>query len=135
MSDANQMIFVNLPVRDLEASKAFFTALGYSINPTFTDANAACIVVSENIFVMLLVESFFAQFTAKPISDARSRTEVITALSAVSREAVDAMLDKALAAGASEPQPARDLGFMYQRGFEDLDGHLWEFAYMSGEPG
>ena len=135
MSDTNQMIFVNLPVRDLEASKAFFSALGYSINPTFTDANAACIVVSESIFVMLLVEPFFAQFTAKPISDARSRTEVITALSAVSREAVDAMLDKALAAGAREPQPARDLGFMYQRGFEDLDGHLWELAYMSGDPG
>lgn len=135
MSDSPQMIFVNLPVRDLEASKAFFAALGYSFNPTFTDANAACMVVSDSIFVMLLTEAFFAGFTSKPTSDARAGTEVITALSAPSREAVDAMLKKALAAGAREPQAARDYGFMYQRGFEDLDGHLWEFAHMSGEPG
>src|SRR5687767_13413932 len=108
MSDSPQMIFVNLPVRDLEASKAFFAALGYSFNPTFTDANAACMVVSDSIFVMLLTEAFFAGFTSKPISDARAGTEVITALSAPSREAVDAVLEKALAAGAREPQAARD---------------------------
>jgi predicted lactoylglutathione lyase len=135
MTDSPQMIFVNLPVRDLEASKAFFAALGYTFNPTFTDDNAACMVVSDSIFVMLLVESFFTQFTHKPISDARAQTEVITALSAPSRAAVDATLDKALRAGASEPQPARDYGFMYQRGFQDLDGHLWEVAYMEGQPG
>jgi predicted lactoylglutathione lyase len=135
MTDSPQMIFVNLPVRDLEASKAFFAALGYSFNPTFTNADAACMIISDSIFVMLLVERFFSQFTAKPISDARLQTEVITCLSAASRADVDARVDKALQAGASEPQPARDYGFMYQRGFQDLDGHLWEIAHMEGEPG
>ncbi|WP_354285808.1 VOC family protein [Stenotrophomonas sp. 2619] len=129
------MIFVNLPVRDLEASKTFFAALGYTFNPTFTDANAACMIISDSIFVMLLVESFFRGFTTQPISDARQQTEVITCLSATSRTAVDALVDKALKAGASEPMPARDYGFMYQRGFQDLDGHLWEIAHMDGEPG
>jgi len=129
------MIFVNLPVRDLEASKTFFAALGYTFNPTFTDANAACMIISDSIFVMLLVESFFRGFTLQPISDARQQTEVITCLSATSRTAVDALVDKALKAGASEPMPARDYGFMYQRGFQDLDGHLWEIAHMDGEPG
>jgi len=129
------MIFVNLPVRDLEASKTFFAALGYTFNPTFTDANAACMIISDSIFVMLLVESFFRGFTTQPISDARQQTEVITCLSATSRTAVDALVDKALKAGASEPMPARDHGFMYQRGFQDLDGHLWEIAHMDGEPG
>ena len=120
-----QMIFVNLPVQDLNASKAFFAALGYSFNPTFTNDDAACMVISESIFVMLLTQPFFKQFT----------NEVITCLSADSRKAVDVMVDKALKAGASEPQPARDYGFMYQRGFQDLDGHLWEIAHMDGEPG
>ena len=135
MSDSPQMIFVNLPVRDLEASKTFFAALGYTFNPTFTDDNAACMIISDSIFVMLLVESFFRGFTTQPISDARQQTEVITCLSATSRAAVDALVDKALKAGASEPMPARDYGFMYQRGFQDLDGHLWEIAHMDGEPG
>ena len=130
-----QMIFVNLPVQDLDRSKAFFAALGYSFNPAFTDENAACMVVSESIFVMLLVNPFFQQFTTKTIVDAHRQTEVITCLSADSRKAVDALVDKALAAGASEPQPARDYGFMYQRGFQDLDGHLWEIAHMDSEPG
>ncbi|WP_369980596.1 VOC family protein [Xanthomonas bundabergensis] len=134
MSDSPQMIFVNLPVRDLEVSKTFFAALGYAFNPTFTDQNAACMIVSDSIFVMLLVEPFFAGFTSKPISDARAGTEVIIALSAPSREAVDTHLEKALAAGAREPQPPRDYGFMYQRGFEDRDGHLWEIAHMRGMP-
>lgn len=135
MSDSPQMIFVNLPVRDLEASKTFFAALGYTFNPAYTDANAACMIISDRIFVMLLVESFFRGFTTQPISDARQQTEVITCLSATSRAAVDALVDKALKAGASEPMPARDYGFMYQRGFQDLDGHLWEIAHMDGEPG
>ncbi len=135
MSDSPQMIFVNLPVRDLEASKTFFAALGYTFNPAYTDANAACMIISDSIFVMLLVESFFRGFTTQPISDARQQTEVITCLSATSRAAVDALVDKALKAGASEPMPARDYGFMYQRGFQDLDGHLWEIAHMDGEPG
>ncbi|WP_137191286.1 VOC family protein [Stenotrophomonas rhizophila] len=128
------MIFVNLPVRDLEASKTFFAALGYTFNPTFTDDNAACMIISDSIFVMLLVESFFAGFTTRPISDARQQTEVITCLSATSRTAVDALVDTALKVGASEPMPARDYGFMYQRGFQDLDGHLWEIAHMDGQP-
>jgi len=134
VADSPQMIFVNLPVRDLEASKTFFGALGYPFNPTFTDDNAACMIISDSIFVMLLVESFFAGFTTRPISDARQQTEVITCLSATSRTAVDALVDKALKAGASEPMPARDYGFMYQRGFQDLDGHLWEIAHMDGQP-
>ncbi len=132
---APQMIFVNLPVRDLDASKAFFTALGYAFNPRFTNQDAACMVISDTIYVMLLVEPFFRSFTPRPLCDARSHTEVITCLSAPSRAAVDALLDKALAAGADEPMPARDYGFMYQRGFQDLDGHLWEIAHMDGEPG
>ncbi|MEG2803040.1 VOC family protein [Stenotrophomonas sp.] len=135
MTTPPQMIFVNLPVRDLAASKAFFAALGYTFNPTFTDENAACMIISDSIFVMLLVEPFFAGFTPRPISDARTATEVITCLSAASRAAVDTLVDKALGAGASEPMPARDYGFMYQRGFQDLDGHLWEIAHMDGEPG
>lgn len=135
MTDSPQMIFVNLPVRDLEASKTFFAALGYQFNPAFTDENAACMIISDTIFVMLLVERFFSEFTTKPLSDARHATEVITCLSAVSRKAVDALVDKALQAGASEPMAARDYGFMYQRGFQDLDGHLWEIAHMDGEPG
>ena len=134
MTDSPQMIFVNLPVRDLEASKTFFGALGYTFNPTFTDDNAACMIISDSIFVMLLVESFFAGFTTRPISDARQQTEVITCLSATSRTAVDALVDTALKAGASEPMPARDYGFMSQRRFQDLDGHLWEIAHMDGQP-
>ncbi len=130
-----QMIFVNLPVRDLDASKAFFAALGYAFNPQFTNQDAACMVVSDSIYVMLLVEPFFQTFTRQPLCDARRQTEVITCLSATSRAAVDQLVDKALAAGASEPMPARDYGFMYQRGFQDLDGHLWEIAHMDGEPG
>ncbi len=130
-----QMIFVNLPVRDLDASKAFFAALGYTFNPQFTNQDAACMVVSDSIYVMLLVEPFFQTFTRQPLCDARRQTEVITCLSATSRAAVDQLVDKALAAGASEPMPARDYGFMYQRGFQDLDGHLWEIAHMDGEPG
>ena len=106
-----QMIFVNQPVHDLDASKAFFAALGYTFNPQFTDHNAACMVVCDSIFVMLLVEPFFQTFTPQPLVDARRQTEVITCLSAASRVAVDELVDKALAAGASEPMPARDYGF------------------------
>lgn len=123
-------IFVNLPVRDLDKAKAFFNALGYAVNPQFTDANAACLVISDTIYVMLLVESFFQGFTRKPICDARTHTEVLLCLSVESRSDVDAMIAKALAAGGREPMEAKDYGFMYQRGFEDLDGHLWEVVHM-----
>ena len=123
-------IFVNLPVRDLEKSKTFFAALGYANNPQFTDENAACIVISDAIYVMLLVEPFFQGFTRKTIADARTHTEVILCLSADTRAGVDTLADKALAAGGSETLEAKDYGFMYQRSFQDLDGHQWEVVHM-----
>jgi hypothetical protein len=126
----SMQIFVNLPVRDLDKAKAFFNALGYAVNPQFTDANAACLVISDTIYVMLLVEPFFQGFTRKPLCDARTHTEVLLCLSVDSRSGVDAMVARALAAGGREPMEAKDYGFMYQRGFEDLDGHLWEVVHM-----
>jgi hypothetical protein len=125
-----QQIFVNLPVKNLERSKAFFASLGFEFNPMFTDQNAACMVVSDTIYVMLLVEPFFQTFTHKPVADASKGTEVLICLSRDSREAVDELVAKALAAGGTAPNPKQDLGFMYGHGFEDLDGHQWELAYM-----
>ncbi len=125
-----RQLFVNLPVENLDRTVAFFTALGFGFNPKFTDENATCLVISEHIQVMLLVEPFFAGFTKKPIADARAATEVLLALSCESREEVDAMVAKAVAAGAAAPTPANDLGFMYQHAFEDLDGHQWEVFWM-----
>lgn len=130
----HQQIFVNLPVENLDRAVGFFTALGYSFNPQFTDENATCMILGENIFVMLLVEPFFGTFTDKTLCDAHASTEAIVCVSVDSRQAVDALIDKALAAGGREPKPAQDHGFMYQRGYEDLDGHLWEVVHMSGEP-
>ena len=130
-----KMIFVNLPVTDLARATAFYQAIGAEKNPQFSDDTASCMVFSETIYAMLMTHDKFRQFTPKPISDAKTSNQVLFCLSADSRKAVDAMVDKALAAGASEPQPARDYGFMYQRGFQDLDGHLWEIAHMDGEPG
>ncbi|MFP7722392.1 VOC family protein [Lysobacter sp. A3-1-A15] len=127
-------MFVNLPVRDLDRSVAFFTALGFSFNPAFTNENATCMLVGEDAFVMLLVEPFFRQFTDKQLCDTSRSIEALVALSADSREGVDALLRLALAAGAREPRPAQDHGFMYQRSFEDLDGHAWELFHMAGEP-
>jgi len=123
-------IFVNLPVKDLDKSVAFFTALGFKFNPQFTDKNATCMIFSEEAFVMLLVEPFFKTFTPKPIADASKTTEVLLCLSCDCREAVDAMVKKALAAGGSAPNPPQDHGFMYGHGYQDLDGHLWELVYM-----
>lgn len=132
----SKKIFVNLPVADLQRSVAFFTALGYRFNPQFTDENATCMIVSDDIYVMLLVKPYFAGFTPKPVADARSATEVLICLSADSRAEVDDIVGKAVAAGAATPLPAQDHGFMYQHGFEDLDGHQWEYAYMQpGGPG
>lgn len=124
-------IFVNLPVRDLERSKAFYTALGYTINPKFTDANAASIVVSEHIFLMLLVHDFFKGFTDRAICDTSTHIEALLALSADSREQVDALLGKALAAGGRETRDPTDYGFMYQRSFADPDGHTFEIFHMN----
>ena len=123
-------IFVNLPVKDLGKSIAFFKRLGYTFNPQFTDENATCMIVGENIFVMLLVESHFMTFTPKPISDAKASTEAIIALSVESREKVEEHVRNALAAGGKTISEAKDHGFMYQHGFQDLDGHLWEVVYM-----
>ncbi len=123
-------IFVNLPVKDLNRSVTFFTKLGFTFNPQFTDEKATCMIVGEDIYVMLLVEDFFKTFTKKPIADATKSTETIIALSAESREKVDELVNKALAAGASTPNDKQDQGFMYGWGFQDLDGHLWETMYM-----
>ena len=125
------LIFVNLPVRDLERSTAFFRALGYSFNDQYTDENAACLIIREDaIFAMLLTHEWFSRYTKKPIVDASAGTEVILALSADSREAVDELVDKALANGGSASNETDDLGYMYTRSFQDPDGHLWEVLYM-----
>ncbi|MFF2621112.1 VOC family protein [Oerskovia jenensis] len=123
-------IFVNLPVADLEKSKAFYTQLGFTINAQFTDENASCVVISDTIYVMLLTHEFFRRFTPKDIVDARTSTEAINAISAESRPGVDDLADRALAAGGSQTNPPQDEGFMYSRSFSDLDGHLWEVMYM-----
>ncbi|MFY9476276.1 MAG: VOC family protein [Aquabacterium sp.] len=125
-----QQIFLNLPVKDLERSKAFFTHLGYSVNPQFTNEQAACIVISDTIYAMLLVEPFFQTFTKKPISDAKASTEVLLCLSCDSREQVDTLVAKALEAGGKTPMDKQDHGFMYGHGFEDPDGHQWELMFM-----
>jgi predicted lactoylglutathione lyase len=124
------MIFVNLPVKELPQSMDFFGKLGFAFNPQFTDATAACMVVSETIYAMLLTEEKFQGFTPKPISDARQSTEVLIALSLESRQAVEAMVAQAVAAGGRTYAEPNDHGFMYQHGFEDLDGHIWELFYM-----
>ncbi|WP_367344969.1 VOC family protein [Stenotrophomonas bentonitica] len=135
MSDAPQMIFVNLPVKDLEKSKTFFAALGFTPNLTYTDDKAASFNISDTIMLMLLKEDFFATFINRPIGDAHKQAQVILALSSPSRAAVDATVEKAKAAGGTEPTEPRDYGFMYQRSFADPDGHLWEVAHMDGDPG
>lgn len=127
-------IFVNVAVKDLKQSMAFFGALGYGFNPDYTNDDGACMIVSETIYVMLLREDFFRTFTDKAICDTRTHVEVLTALSVDSRENVDDLIDKAVAAGGRTPRPASDYGFMYSRTFEDLDGHTWELVHMSGAP-
>ena len=126
-------IFVNLPVKDLPKSMKFFAALGYKHNPQFTDETAACIVISEDIYVMLLTHPKFKDFTPKEIADARTTTEVLTCLTCDSREQVDDLVRKAVAAGGSTYAASKDYGFMYQHSFQDPDGHLWELIYM--QPG
>lgn len=123
-------IFVNLPVRDLDRSVAFFTRLGFKFNPQFTNEQGTCMIIGEDIFVMLLVEEFFKTFTKKDVCDATKSTEAILALSADSKIAVDEMVSKAVEAGGIAPKDAQDDGWMYGRGFQDLDGHLWEVLYM-----
>ena len=127
-----QMIFVNLPVTDLDKSKAFYEAVGAANNPAFTDDTAACMVVEEgSIHVMLLTHEKWATFTSKAIPDARTTAQVLLCVSADSREAVDGQVDKAVKAGGkADPTPTQDFGFMYGRSFEDPDGHIWEVMWM-----
>lgn len=125
-----QLIFVNLPVKNLETTKAFFGKLGYSCNPQFTDENTACLVISDTIFAMLLTEPRFKEFTRKEIADSATSTEVILALSAESRERVDELADIALASGGSPANDPMDFGHMYSRSFQDPDGHIWEVMWM-----
>ena len=129
----SRLIFVNLPVADLKAAMAFYEAIGAVNNPMFTDETAACMVFSDVIHVMLLTHDKFAQFTPKRIADAKETSEVLICISADSREAVDEITDKALAAGGREPREKQDYGFMYGRSFEDLDGHIWEPMWMDME--
>lgn len=123
-------IYINLPVKSLKQAVTFFTELGFTFNQKFTDENATCMIIDENIFVMLLVEPFFKSFTSKQICDTNTNTEVLLALSYESRAKVDEVVAKAVKAGGKTPRQPTDLGFMYQHGFEDLDGHLWEVFYM-----
>jgi uncharacterized protein len=122
----SKLIFVNLPVADLTAAKAFYEAIGFTNNPQFTDETAACMVLTDTIHVMLLTHAKFAQFTPKQIVDAKASSEVLICISEDSREGVDAITDKALAAGGREPREKQDYG----RSFEDLDGHIWEPMWM-----
>jgi uncharacterized protein len=122
--------FINLPVRDLKRSIEFFTKLGFTFNPQFTDDRTTCMILSEEAFVMLLVHDRFKEFTKKPISDASTATEVLIALSTDSRDAVDAMVKTAVESGGSHAFDKADHGFMYGWSFYDPDGHHWEVFYM-----
>lgn len=123
-------IFINLPVADLKKSMNFYSQIGFVNNPTFTDETAACMKYSEEIFVMLLTPTKFKEFTKKEITDTRKEAAVINSISLDSNEKVNDTLEKVLAAGGTEPTEAKDYGFMQQRSFEDIDGHLWEVLYM-----
>ena len=125
-----KQIFVNLPVKDLKKTIEFFAKLGFKFNPQFTNENATCMIVGENIFAMLLVEKFFRTFIKKEICDAKKSTEMLLGITAESREKVDDIVDKAVKAGGKEPRDAQDHEWMYGRAFEDLDGHIWEVFYM-----
>lgn len=123
-------LFVNLPTQDLDRSKSFFEALGWTINPAFTDENAACVVITEHHYLMMLKPEFFSQFTDKPIADPRQSCQVEVAFDVESREAVDAMMERALASGGREPKDPQDHGYMYGRDFEDPDGNLFSVFWM-----
>ena len=130
MTTSARKLFVNLAVRDLDKSKAFFSKLGFEFNPDFTDENAACMIVSDQSFVMLLAEPFFKGFTKRQIADTSTTTEALLALSGDSREEVDALVATAVDAGGALAMDPQDHGFMYVRSFHDLDGHHWEIFWM-----
>jgi predicted lactoylglutathione lyase len=123
-------IFVNLPVKQLDRSIEFFTKLGYTFNAQFTDEKATCMVISDDIYSMLLTEARFQEFTPKQLCDSTRSTEVIVCLSCPSREAVQELVRKAIAAGGTTYAEPKDYGFMYHHGYQDLDGHLWALVYM-----
>ena len=123
-------LFVNVPVRDLQRSIHFFESLGFRFNPQFTDATGTCMLVGEDAYFMLLDQERFRGFSRRPVGDARRETNAIFAISVDSREAVDAMVEKAVAAGGSYAAEPHDHGFMYERSFYDLDGHHWEAFWM-----
>lgn len=125
-----RQLFINLPVKDLDRSVEFFTRLGYTFNPQFTDENATCMIIGDNNYAMLLVEDYFRTFTEKQIIDAHKGIEVTIAVSLDSRDEVDEHIARARAGGATIPREPQDYGFMYQHGYHDLDGHLWEVFYM-----
>jgi predicted lactoylglutathione lyase len=126
-----KMIFVNLPVRDLAASAKFYVALGGEVNPQFSDAQANCVMFSDAIGVMLLTHERYATFTKRPIGDARRESQALIALSVDSRDAVNATVARAVkAGGTADPNPAQDLGFMFNRNVEDPDGYVWEVMWM-----
>ena len=123
-------IFVNLPVKDLKRSMTFFTALGFSFNKQFTDDTAACMIIGDDNYAMLLTHRKFGEFSKKTIVDARNAVEMLLAVSFANRDIVNTIVDAAVAAGATEPHEPKDHGFMYQRSFDDLDGHTWEIFHM-----
>lgn len=125
-----RQIYVNLPVKNLQASIDFFTRLGFTFNPQFTDETATCMIISDTIFAMLLTHEKFKSFITTEISDAKKVTEVINCLSIESRAAVDDMVQKAVAAGGNPHNEPQDHGFMYIHGFQDLDGHIWEIVHL-----
>ncbi|WP_020208181.1 VOC family protein [Gilvimarinus chinensis] len=123
-------IFVNLPVKNLTTSIEFFRGLGFEFDPQFTDDNATCMIVNDNIFVMLLTETYFKNFTSKQLCNTRTDIETLVALSCASRDEVNQLVDRGVSLGGCEPRDAMDHGFMFQRTLEDLDGHTWELFYM-----
>ena len=127
----NKQIIFNLAVKDLDKSKAFFSALGFSFNAQFSNEQAAFMVITEGIFAMLMTEDFFRYFIDKPLAQAKEANEVIIALNCENREEVDHLIARAAAAGARIPHPPEDHGFMYDQGFEDIDGHLWNLVWMA----
>ncbi|MCJ1907189.1 VOC family protein [Planococcus ruber] len=123
-------VFINLPVKDLQKSVDFFSALGFGFNDEMTDENASCMIIGDHMYVMLLVEPFFQKFTKKQLTDSAASTEVIVAISADSKAEVDEMVEKAIEAGGAVSNDKMDDEYMYGWSFQDLDGHLWEVVYM-----
>ncbi|HLP72899.1 MAG TPA: VOC family protein [Bacteroidales bacterium] len=123
-------IFINLPVKDLKRTASFFSRLGYSFNPQFSDEKAKCMIISDDIYVMLLTEPFFTSFTGKDVPDTKTSSEVILSLQADSREGVDTYLERCISGGAKDLTKPQTMDFMYTRSFEDPDGHIWEVFWM-----